>query len=648
MAAPWTPEQADQLLAIGAITPDQHAQAQQAQPQAVPGGLTVAPIGNNVSADPFGLGAGAPSGGMLGAPTSPPKDLGGPPLGSPPPPAPVTRPGPSLANVKVEGGMNIIPKSQRAPAANDFQLAQQAKARTSPGYDRADVDAIAAGGAPRMVAPKQKTALEHAEHALGRPLTDKEKSDPALRQRLIAEAQSRSNAGVTDAQDRERSAMEHSAEIGKAKAVEEHAAMTEQVALQTKQTAELEQHESERRARVSARMASVEKDVEALAKEKIDGRRLFRNQSTGDKILAGVMTFFGAGASAAAARNGGQAGNAYTAHVHKLIEQDIEVQKANLANKKSAVDAKRGLLADAIRATGDEREAELLVKNKYLDVAKQNVLMVASKYKSDEVAVQSEQALAGLDAKKAENDLERNKLIEQKLNAERAAAAAAAAARAKEERDRRWELVKTNNKEAYDALQTAQKEGTAAPAWALKALSMDEKDAAPAQGGAEGGGLDKAGRQKMALERAQAQEELDSALKAVDGHLARTKEITKGGVIGEKLGHVGIGAENKANLSARLQYNVEAERLAGMIYKLQTGNAEPKNKETIEKYSEPYVLKANENEVDAQRKMAMLRQDLIKAAAAKGAHAPGAQHGEGAGKPAANDNADPYAKYKVK
>lgn len=491
-----TPEQVQALFAGGHITPGTYTNFFGSSPPpantndpfaagAAQMGIAPKAANDNVPVNPTGIPLGA---------ITPPTFPQAPPGAAPPPPqnALSGSPTPSPQTPKVEGGITLAGTPESRAAANAANQAGMAPPGPKPLYDRKDVDYIASGGAPRMPRGKPPSKQDQAEWTLGRGLTDAEKRDPELLRRILDSKQAHSPE--EEAQDRQREAIQKGAEVGQAKAAEEHAAQTYTSALQMGQAAQFQKSEGDRQQAAQKRMQQLNDEADGIAKTKIDDNRLYANQSTGGKILAGILTFFGA--ASANRGGGGERGNAFVKKMDEDIRRDIETQKANLQNRKDALQQKRGLYAEFLGLTKDAREAELLTYNKYLDAAKSKTLEIAAKYKGPEVQNDADKAVAEMDERIASNNDQRNEMVKQRLAAERAAAAAHAAAIAKEERDHRWELVKTENEKAYGAMEVAQKEGDKVPNWAVKSLGINPTDAYSPD--LEGGKISKEARSKRA------------------------------------------------------------------------------------------------------------------------------------------------------
>lgn len=653
MAGLWTPDQADQLLAAGVITPEQHQHNSQMQPQAAPsnadpfaagaaaaGYAPKAPISDHAQAasqDPFAAGAaaagisppdnkvynagffepGAPKVGIVNgqaislpaASVAQHAPASGPPRANGLPP-----------NVTVEGSMTIIPKSQRAAEGEAAKASvatpstakkSSAQAAADPGPSVDDVRAIE--GKPPLT-PRMRRDKEFArrvdERAEEHAPVDQAEAD------VVAAEKRKLDTAVKQATDEyQTKAMGN--------------AIVEGMRLRDEQQRAKDLEEQKRY------LEGLDNEAKALANTRLDAGRLYRNQSTGDMILGGIMRFFGAAAT------GRSTGNAFVQSVNRNIAQDLELQKADLENKKAILTQRRGIYGDMLKLYGDKEAARLAAQAHMKESVANRYDEVAARYAPDKKQAEGDAAAAALRKQAEEDRFKANEMIWNQLQQQRAAAAAAQAAAAKEASNRRWELLKENNKQAYEALQTAQKEGTAPPPWALRALSLTPDDAPKA-------GPDGAMTKEERVKQREAQHEVEGSVAEVDRYLADPGKTTGAGAsrLDVTMVRTGVSTDGQIKrVNDMDQYNAFAERVAGQIYRLQTGNAEPKNAETIEKYARPYHIGPNDGPQARQQKLEKLRADLISAGRGKKVLI---LDEEGAAPKANKDAKDPYSQYRTK
>lgn len=526
---PWTPEQAEALLASGRITPEQHQTWQQQNPSFA----STAPV------DPFGLspaGGGFPSLASLGGGALP----SGPTLGpnASQLPAPTTAPSP--LNVTVEGGVTLAPKPKPKPtlpadptlAAARKELASQRSPQGAPS-GKAIPAAVGDRGSVEegLGLPSAPTSLEQAEGALGRRLSDRERKDPELQRRLTSRTQERS--GVEGADRMREQAVTDKTETAIKEADEAYRthsyvnAMLQSNAMRDDE-ARRKDHED-----VKQRIAALDAEADAVSKRRADAGNIHVSKNLGNSILSGFMSFLGA--AGAHLRQGNS--NAYAQKVNADIERELEIQKARLSNAKDNLAMKRSLLGDLVKVYGDEDAARVAAQARLKEWGAGIMESTAMKY-GDEKAKADGLAVAANLRKEAESDkLNASTMVGNQLTAERAAARAAEAARQKEDRDRRWELTKGQVAAARDAVAQAQKDGVEAPKWATDALSMDQASTRPAEGNTV---LDRAHRQTVEVKRQEEGLETEARLKAlqsgstaVDGVIDGLKKNgTKGNISG--------------------------------------------------------------------------------------------------------------------
>lgn len=114
-------------------------------------------------------------------------------------------------------------------------------------------------------------------------------------------------------------------------------------------------------------------------------KEFWSNASSGQKLLAGIGMIFG--------------GAANLDRIDRLIDRDIQVQKANINNR---LDSRKTLLDTMRQRFGDERTAELATKRFLLDQAEMKIKQIGSIYKGQEIQGRMQQALGELQLKKAE------------------------------------------------------------------------------------------------------------------------------------------------------------------------------------------------------------------------------------------------------
>jgi hypothetical protein len=198
------------------------------------------------------------------------------------------------------------------------------------------------------------------------------------------------------------------------------------------------QAEAERAARVEAEVQSGMNDffkqnqamVDDIAGAKVDRRRLFANQSTGDKFLLGLGAAFGG--MLRGLQGGGT--NSFLDYVERAMDADVKDQIATIDNKKSALASRQNMFGQLLQQTGDRRTAEMMLRNLQYEAAKQKLQADADRAGIPEMNAKTDIARNAIEQKQA--DLMAVLAAEQ-LKQKQAAAAAAANARAAAE-EKAW------------------------------------------------------------------------------------------------------------------------------------------------------------------------------------------------------------------
>ncbi|MDL2338616.1 MAG: hypothetical protein QFE16_12315, partial [Pseudomonadota bacterium] len=91
------------------------------------------------------------------------------------------------------------------------------------------------------------------------------------------------------------------------------------------------------------------KQVDEVMSRRIDPERMLRNRSTGTKLV----DLIGAIAGGISVGQGVTKSNTYLDHLDRLVDQDIDAQRADIQNAQQGIGVKRGLLAEEYTRTGD-------------------------------------------------------------------------------------------------------------------------------------------------------------------------------------------------------------------------------------------------------------------------------------------------------
>jgi len=130
----------------------------------------------------------------------------------------------------------------------------------------------------------------------------------------------------------------------------------------------------------------------------VDPGRLWRNRSTGDKILAGVSLFLGS--------FGGARGNTAVTVLNDAIDQDIAAQKANIATAGDAIKAQTGLYQEMRQRFGDERMADAATRSAYIEQMKLKVESISQRSAGPLIKANALKAIGMLEQQQANSMME--------------------------------------------------------------------------------------------------------------------------------------------------------------------------------------------------------------------------------------------------
>ena len=156
--------------------------------------------------------------------------------------------------------------------------------------------------------------------------------------------------------------------------------------------------EAEKQAREQADIEQRQAQLDAISAEysgmEIDSNNYWAKKSTGDSILAALAIGLGTFGHVA---SGAQGESPVLKILQSKIDQDIEIQKANIAKAGNNVTTQKGLFTDVLKRTGDERLArlkthELGIKSALAQfdqqIAKSNNELVMAKYQQEKAAME--------------------------------------------------------------------------------------------------------------------------------------------------------------------------------------------------------------------------------------------------------------------
>ena len=337
--------------------------------------------------------------------------------------------------------MTVAPKPAQSPPSN---------------VDQADVDFIAAGGAPRMPEPNAPSIADQRLNAGLQPLTPKMARDPEYRRRV--DEMTMEKAQVDKEQAQEQIDQQKKTDLAIKQAKEEYNAKTMADAITQQQKSRDDQLKAKDLQDQKDYLDRLDRDAQSVAQTQLDAGRLYRNQSIFDRILGGIMHVMGAAASGSPGT-----GNTYVNSVNHNIARDLDIQKAELENKRAAITQRRGIYADMVKLYGDKDAARLAAQSHMKEMVANTYDSIAAKYKPDQLQNQGDTLATQLRKQAAEERFKANEMVSNQLKQERAAAAARAAAHAEKNSERRWTLehedVKHGQNMELEELKGALKDG---------------------------------------------------------------------------------------------------------------------------------------------------------------------------------------------
>jgi hypothetical protein len=138
------------------------------------------------------------------------------------------------------------------------------------------------------------------------------------------------------------------------------------------------------------------------------------------------------------------------------------------------------------------------------------------------------------------------------------------------------------------------------------------------------GPMGKAGSEKLATEQAASQKEQDAILRSINRAQSNVDSIVAGGPVGNAYANAVPASAPFATGAMTRQidretYNRKVMTAVAAAYKLSTDATEPKRKEMLEHFAEPYTIRPSDNREVAIVKMGALKKLVEEGAASKGA-----------------------------
>lgn len=185
--------------------------------------------------------------------------------------------------------------------------------------------------------------------------------------------------------------------------VAEQSAQAESQLLQTQIDADKARRDAQRQAADAAKRAA----DEALSRYEgmeLEPGRVWANASTGDRMLAGLSMLMGAWGATMT----GDKVNPALAAIEKIMEKDLEVQKATIAKGKDVAGARASLYKDLLAAHRDEDAAAAGVRELAWKGLASRARAAEAKVKDPAIKAKYEAAAVELEAKANEEALKRS------------------------------------------------------------------------------------------------------------------------------------------------------------------------------------------------------------------------------------------------
>lgn len=210
---------------------------------------------------------------------------------------------------------------------------------------------------------------------------------------------------------RQKRAVQRMAKIEGQAARSEAAGEQEKYDYQQTETANMRAAEAKRQQFIHQEEIKINAEIEDLKNAKIDEDQWWDGQSTGQKIGWAIAAALAGGLAVTQ----GRGGNEILDQIKYLIGKNLEVQKANIANRRDALGARQSFYGQLLQRTGDERAADQLFYAMGLDNANQKLKAIAAQYKNPAIQERAAQVGIGLDA---ENAKAKNEAAIQRANTE--------------------------------------------------------------------------------------------------------------------------------------------------------------------------------------------------------------------------------------
>jgi len=378
--------------------------------------------------------------------------------------------------------------------------------------------------------------------------------------------------------------------------------------------AAMQQSIAERDQEMADRQADFDNSVKSLSQMAVDPNRFWATRSTGQKIAGFVSMALGGFLQGA--RGGSNPG---MDAINVAIDRDIQAQMSAYQSARDTVNAKQTAFGLAMQKYQNADAARAMARAAALDTVQAQLGQNAALWKDTEAANRANSAIAALEDLKAQQIAQGIRFILPTAGARMFRDRDGLLYTEKEAKEISKELRGYDQARGMVGLNTA---GNIVQEREKAALELQKAQAQKEQYGPMG----KAGAEKIATERAQAQMELDANLKAVQAARANVRDIVKGGAIDTWMSHLPASVPGVTqaihDTNVREAYNRQVMLAVAASYKLSTDSPELKRLDFIREFIEPYQIQPTDNAKTATDRMLNLERRLKASAEAKGAEGP--------------------------
>jgi len=172
--------------------------------------------------------------------------------------------------------------------------------------------------------------------------------------------------------------------------------------------------EANRQSAEEARQSAIDSDMSKLdqlraeSRQDVDPSRIWHNQDNGTKFWGALMVGLGELGAGMTGRP-----NVALGVINKAIDNDIDAQKSNIANKRAQFEDQRSLYKDNLAKFQDQRQAEIVTKAQYIEHAQAQLAALRAQAKTPEDEAKNDILSAELQKEAAKLDLDMTKVTHQ-------------------------------------------------------------------------------------------------------------------------------------------------------------------------------------------------------------------------------------------